>query len=37
MKAFFVQIKCELGKSYAVATAVAEMRDTTTINTFRAF
>ena len=24
MKAFFVQIKCELGKSYAVATAIAD-------------
>lgn len=33
MKAFFVQIKCELGKSYAVAG----IRDTTTIITFRAF
>jgi DNA-binding Lrp family transcriptional regulator len=24
MKAFFVQIKCELGKSYQVATAIAD-------------
>ena len=24
MKAFFVQIKCELGKSYKVATAIAD-------------
>ncbi|MEQ1520115.1 MAG: Lrp/AsnC ligand binding domain-containing protein [Aestuariivirga sp.] len=24
MKAFFVQIKCELGKSYTVATAIAD-------------
>jgi DNA-binding Lrp family transcriptional regulator len=24
MKALFVQIKCELGKSYAVATAIAD-------------
>ena len=24
MRAFFVQIKCELGKSYAVATAIAD-------------
>ena len=24
MKAFFVQIKCELGKSYEVATAIAD-------------
>ena len=24
MKAFFVQIKCELGKSYPVATAIAD-------------
>ena len=24
MKVFFVQIKCELGKSYAVATAIAD-------------
>ena len=24
MKAFFVQINCELGKSYAVATAIAD-------------
>jgi DNA-binding Lrp family transcriptional regulator len=24
MKTFFVQIKCELGKSYAVATAIAD-------------
>ena len=37
MKAFFVQTKCELGKSYAVATAIAGIRDTTTIIMFRAF
>jgi DNA-binding Lrp family transcriptional regulator len=24
MRAFFVQIKCELGKSYGVATAIAD-------------
>ena len=24
MRAFFVQIKCELGQSYAVATAIAD-------------
>ena len=24
MKAFFVQIKCELGRSYQVATAIAD-------------
>ena len=24
MRAFFVQIKCDLGKSYAVATAIAD-------------
>lgn len=24
MRAFFVQIKCELGKSYSVATAIAD-------------
>jgi hypothetical protein len=24
MKAFFVQIKCELGKSYEVATAITD-------------
>ena len=24
MKAFFVQVKCELGKSYQVATAIAD-------------
>ena len=24
MKAFFVQIKCDLGKAYAVATAIAD-------------
>lgn len=46
MRAFFVQIKCELGRSYDVATAIADagkihtipgIRDTKTIITFRAF
>ncbi len=27
MKAFFVQIKCELGKSYEVASALCRCRD----------